>query len=605
MPASGTQIARTIALAPSVASTGQAVLRRKCACGQHTVNGECEDCKKNKTEDKSSGDPLLQRRATNANPVRGVPGAVNAAIQQPGMEMNGGVRSRLESSFRCDLSHVRVHADDSAARAASAINARAFTLGQNIWFGRNEFSPNSPGGFHLLAHEVAHTIQQRSQTPGVQASLTVGAVDDPAEVAADRAADAAVRATPAPQLAGSRAVIRRAPAGKFPNVEDLGVDKKRVSLDEHTHYVVTRTAVPVRHTSEEPAPPKVGVGADAVKAWVRVEWCRGESKGQVDVGADFAKLVPDLLKLVAAGQNVDAFLKNAKITPYIDVLIAQSGKFQLKVKVEVDVGEGGATAERGGLQLHTEYVDLSVTGGATQTPQGTTPSANFTLTIPLGPKPKTFECKDKVKEWWEQSYLYECVKEREPDTPKPEPPAQPTPLGPQTRSVYFCYSTAEVNDNKCAQSPADPSRKSYEKLGRDYQKLNEESKAGLQADFSNKYSVTEVVGYTSPEGPDKPAGPFEGNVRLAQDRAKAALEFAIGPGREKGVAIRGGGSIPGPESDYPLFRRSEIRLSPPAAAPATAQPDAPKIDLRIDPEYLNCPPQVQDLAFPPEKEAKK
>ena len=196
------------------------------------------------------------------------------------------------------------------------------------------------------------------------------------------------------------------------------------------------------------------------------------------------------------------------------------------------------------------------------------------------------------------------TREREPYSPQPEPPAQPTPLGPQTRSVYFCYSTAEINDNKCAKSPADPSRKSYEKLGRDYQKLNADNKAGLQSDFANKYFVTEVVGYTSPEGPDKPAGPFEGNVLLAQDRAKAALEFAIGPGRE-GVTIRGGGSIPGPESDYPLFRRSEIRLSPPPAAPAAGQPGAPKIDLRLDPDILNCPPQVQDLAFPPEKESKK
>src|SRR5215469_4515082 len=137
-------------------NNSHAVLQRKCACGQHTSGGECEECKKKKSEEGGGGDPLLHRSASSKAPTSQIPGVVRSAVQQQGRPMDTGLRSRLESSFRCDLSRVRVHSDESAALAASAINARAFALGQDIWFGRNQYAPYSSSGFHLLAHEVAH-----------------------------------------------------------------------------------------------------------------------------------------------------------------------------------------------------------------------------------------------------------------------------------------------------------------------------------------------------------------------------------------------------------------------------------------------------------------
>lgn len=578
------------------------VLQRKCDCGQHTAGGECEECKKKKTEEKSSGDPLLQRAALSRNPVNAVPGVVNTAMQQQGRTMEGGIRSRLESSFRCDLSRVRVHSDESAARAASAINARAFTLGQNIWFGRNEFAPHSAGGFHLLAHEVAHTIQQGAQTPVVQRSLPVGAVDDPAEAAAERAADAALRTASVPQLGNSQAVIRRAPTG-FPLVEDsgpgLGRDKKRVSLDEHRRYIVKRTAVGTKRTKRIPTPPPdVEPGADFAKVWIQVEWCQDAVAGHAEVGLDVTQqleaLIPQVLGDVTAnrGSNVATLLKNSTVTPYIRLFIARSGNWQFNANVHTDVGRAGVTSEGGSLQVSTSWGDISLDVTATQTPRGTDITGSLSWEIRFGKTTPTFSCKDKVNEWWEWSYAYECTKEKEPDTPKP-----PDKLDPLTRTVYFCYSTTELNDNKCAKSPADPHRKSYEKLARDYQKLNEETKEALKADFAKGYYVSEVVGHTSPEGPAGPRGTFEGNVPLAEDRAKAGLKFAIGPGREKGVNLRGGGSGKGPESDYPLFRIAEIRLAPPEK---TKEPDAPTKppDLNLPTDYLKCPPEVINLAFP-------
>ena len=67
---------------------------------------------------------------------------------------------RLESGFGRDLSHVRLHTDDSAAQQARTIGARAFTSGNDIYFSHGALQPESDTGMRLLAHEVAHTFQQ-------------------------------------------------------------------------------------------------------------------------------------------------------------------------------------------------------------------------------------------------------------------------------------------------------------------------------------------------------------------------------------------------------------------------------------------------------------
>jgi hypothetical protein len=59
-----------------------------------------------------------------------------------------------------DFSQVRVHASSRAAAAADAIDARAFTLGQDIVFARGQYRPEVPSGRRLLAHELVHTLQQ-------------------------------------------------------------------------------------------------------------------------------------------------------------------------------------------------------------------------------------------------------------------------------------------------------------------------------------------------------------------------------------------------------------------------------------------------------------
>jgi Domain of unknown function (DUF4157) len=71
------------------------------------------------------------------------------------------LRSYFETRFGHDFSRVRVHTDNEAAEAAQAVQARAYTLGSDIVFGKGEYAPTTPSGRRLLAHEMTHVVQQR------------------------------------------------------------------------------------------------------------------------------------------------------------------------------------------------------------------------------------------------------------------------------------------------------------------------------------------------------------------------------------------------------------------------------------------------------------
>jgi hypothetical protein len=76
----------------------------------------------------------------------------------------------MEPRFGHDFSQVTVHTDARADAAADAVGAVAFTAGQDIVFRARRYAPETPEGRHLLAHELAHVVQQASgtATPGLQ-----------------------------------------------------------------------------------------------------------------------------------------------------------------------------------------------------------------------------------------------------------------------------------------------------------------------------------------------------------------------------------------------------------------------------------------------------
>ena len=121
-----------------------------------------------------------------------------------GRALPPAVRARMEQAFDHDFDHVRVHTDPQAARTAQQLEARAFTTGADIWFGPGEFSPDTPQGQQLLAHELAHVVQaDEGRLPTATSELQVSDPSDRAEHEADTMARMAVASMAPPSDLGS------------------------------------------------------------------------------------------------------------------------------------------------------------------------------------------------------------------------------------------------------------------------------------------------------------------------------------------------------------------------------------------------------------------
>src|SRR2546430_1033078 len=85
---------------------------------------------------------------------------VEGGISGDAHPIEPAVRGELEARFGQDFSHVRLHTDARAADAAEALRANAYTVGRDVAFGRGRYAPGTSDGRQLLAHEVAHVVQQ-------------------------------------------------------------------------------------------------------------------------------------------------------------------------------------------------------------------------------------------------------------------------------------------------------------------------------------------------------------------------------------------------------------------------------------------------------------
>jgi hypothetical protein len=104
---------------------------------------------------------LAVRRSLHSGPFSGhVPGIVSDVLRSSGQPLDPSVRAAFEQRFGRDFGHVRVHTNSEAAASARSINALAYTAGSDIVFDADQFSPQTPQGQRLLAHELAHVLQQ-------------------------------------------------------------------------------------------------------------------------------------------------------------------------------------------------------------------------------------------------------------------------------------------------------------------------------------------------------------------------------------------------------------------------------------------------------------
>jgi hypothetical protein len=146
-----------------------------------------------------------------------VPPSVERTLSGSGQPLELGARRFMESRFSHDFSGVRVHADSAAAQSARDVKALAYTVGENVVLGAGRPPQGSPAGRWLLAHELAHVVQQ---TRGVAAhGGAVRALDPGANHTAESAADAAAHHV----AAGERAQhVGTVGANVVQKVETLG-----------------------------------------------------------------------------------------------------------------------------------------------------------------------------------------------------------------------------------------------------------------------------------------------------------------------------------------------------------------------------------------------
>lgn len=128
---------------------------------QNFIQRKCSHCEE---EEKIQRKPLasfIQRKgsSTGSTASDAVSNKINAS-KGNGSSMDGNTQTFMQSRFGADFCDVKIHTDGEAIQMNRELNAKAFTVGNDIYFNEGQYNPHSNEGKHLLAHELTHTVQQ-------------------------------------------------------------------------------------------------------------------------------------------------------------------------------------------------------------------------------------------------------------------------------------------------------------------------------------------------------------------------------------------------------------------------------------------------------------
>jgi hypothetical protein len=152
------------------------------------IQRQCATC--------TNDEEVVQRESPSSAPIKRSAAEI-VPRNSHGEPLDNPTRDFMESRLNADLNSIRVHHDAPAGAAAENINANAFTTGHDIYFAPGKYAPNQSEGKRLLAHELAHTVQQTQGLGPTKlarkvAGVSIGHPDDPLEQQADSAADRAL-----------------------------------------------------------------------------------------------------------------------------------------------------------------------------------------------------------------------------------------------------------------------------------------------------------------------------------------------------------------------------------------------------------------------------
>lgn len=149
---------------------------------------------------------LVQRRATGVPPAAtDVPAAVARTLRTAGEPLAQTHRRFFEQRYGHDFGRIRIHADSAAAASAREIDAQAYTAGSHIVFDQGRFDPSGIEGRRLLAHELAHVVQQRA-APALPSAAEGRAASGPPVVGSSTAPVIARKGNP-PSAKEERVVV--------------------------------------------------------------------------------------------------------------------------------------------------------------------------------------------------------------------------------------------------------------------------------------------------------------------------------------------------------------------------------------------------------------
>lgn len=526
---------RTASVAGKAASsppTAGLLLQRKCACGTHTPGGgECAECARKR----------LQRKPDGVAATPAIPPSVHGVLGSAGRPLDGGTRQLMEQRFGQDFSGVRVHADASAAASARAVGALAYTVGRDVVFAEGQYAPQSRAGRRLLAHELAHVVQQRHMRGSPQG---IDPPDSALEREADAAADRIAAGGAPPMLARARAPLLA-----------REVDRRSMVAPDRARIDVERVVTP-GHCALGPETRTATSGdITASSAFLQIDMCRGSVAGGVHGEIDYGsalqsagQAVGNLLSGVASGQPssqaLSTFanaLRQLRPEARVSVNLQASDVFRLDL-----AGTGGASVAGGASGQATAraqfdvgpvqlVVEGSVSGGAHEpTRYQITGGVVFGGAHPRAPDCRVCQCSQPRIE-------FRCT--RHP--PQGQTPTSPPSPRPQRRLIPYFFEYSDIAPNRRLDS------------------LNRSSlREAVDLIRGQDYRIARIEGSASPEGPEAhPRGRFRNNTRLAQARAEEAqrqLRDAIRREIASALIMRTERLQRELSSSYPVVGRAEL-----------------------------------------------
>lgn len=195
---------------PDGGSNGGGIMQRRCAsCAASGADCHCEH----------DTHAMQRAPATRAPETDRLPGDVPESVRSVvsgggGRPLDPALGADMEARLGADLGDVRIHTDGEAARSAEGVDALAYTVGRDVVFGPGQYQPQTMRGRELLAHELAHVLQQSRGIGSLDAARAATLESEANHAAAGALANGPIG--PAP-LAPAPLAVQRQPKPSSPN----------------------------------------------------------------------------------------------------------------------------------------------------------------------------------------------------------------------------------------------------------------------------------------------------------------------------------------------------------------------------------------------------